>query len=164
MAAVKAGDGTIGYADESQVGDLGVAAIKVGSEYNAPSAEGAAKVLAHSPKVSGRGANDMAIEVDRTTTESGAYPLSLTSYLIACPTYDSASDADLVKGFLSYVVSERGPAGRRGPGRLGPAGVQPPAGGGQDRRPDLGQVVITEASIVGVRRTGFPVRRTLAFC
>ena len=108
MAAVQAGDGTIGYADESQVGDLGVAAIKVGSEYNMPSAEGAAKVLANSPKVSGRGANDMAIEVDRTTTESGSYPLSLTSYLIACPTYDSASDADLVKGYLSYIVSEDG--------------------------------------------------------
>lgn len=108
VAAVKAGDGTIGYADESQVGDLGVAAIKVGSEYNAPSADGAAKVIANSPKVSGRGANDMAIEVDRTTTESGSYPLSLTSYLIACPTYDNATDADMVKGYLSYIVSEKG--------------------------------------------------------
>ena len=108
VAAVQAGDGTIGYADESQVGDLGVAAIKVGSDYNMPSADGAAKVLANSPKVSGRGANDMAIEVDRTTTESGSYPLSLTSYLIACPTYDSASDADLVKGYLSYIVSQDG--------------------------------------------------------
>ena len=108
VAAVQAGDGTIGYADESQVGDLGVAAIKVGSEYNMPSADGAAKVLANSPKVSGRGANDMAIEVDRTTTEAGSYPLSLTSYLIACPTYDSASDADMVQGYLSYIVSEDG--------------------------------------------------------
>ena len=108
VAAVKAGDGTIGYADESQVGDLGVASIKVGSDYNAPTAEGAAKVLAASPRVQGRGENDMAIEVDRTITESGAYPLSLTSYLIACPTYDSAGDADLVKGYLSYVVSEEG--------------------------------------------------------
>ena len=50
----------------------------------------------------------MAIEVDRTTTESGAYPLMLTSYLIACPTYDDANDADLVKGYLSYIVSEEG--------------------------------------------------------
>lgn len=108
VAAVKAGDGTIGYADESQVGDLGVAAIKVGSSYNMPSAEGAAKVLANSPKVSGRGANDMAIQVDRKDTESGSYPLMLTSYLIACPTYDSQSDADMVKGYLSYIVSKDG--------------------------------------------------------
>jgi phosphate transport system substrate-binding protein len=108
VAAVKAGDGTIGYADESQVGDLGVAAIKVGSSYNMPTAEGAAKVLANSPKVSGRGENDMAIEVDRKSTESGAYPLSLTPYLIACPTYDSANDAALVKDYLTYVVSKDG--------------------------------------------------------
>lgn len=108
VAAVEAGNGTIGYADESQAGDLGQAAIKVGSEYNAPSAEGAAQVLAGSPRVDGRGKSDMAIEVDRTTTESGAYPISLTSYLIACSAYDDADDAALVRGFLSYVVSEEG--------------------------------------------------------
>ena len=42
VAAVKSGDGTIGYADESQAGGLGIAAIKVGEEFNKPSAEGAA--------------------------------------------------------------------------------------------------------------------------
>ena len=52
----------------------------------------------------------MAIEVDRTTTESGAYPLILLSYLIACPTYEDADEAALVKGFLSYIVSEDGQA------------------------------------------------------
>ena len=31
----------------------------------------------------------------------------LASYVIACPTYDKAK-ADLVKGFLSYVVSTDG--------------------------------------------------------
>ena len=108
VAAVKSGDGTIGYADESQAGDLGVAKIKVGEEYNAPTADGAAKVLALSPRVDGRAAVDMAIAVDRTTTESGTYPISLTSYLIACQHYDKASDAALVKGFLSYVVSAEG--------------------------------------------------------
>jgi phosphate transport system substrate-binding protein len=49
----------------------------------------------------------MAIDVDRTTTAEGAYPLMLTSYLIACPTYDAAR-ADLVKGFLTYVLSSDG--------------------------------------------------------
>ena len=90
VAAVKSGDGTIGYADESQAGGLGIAAIKVGEEFNAPSAEGAAQVLAISPRTEGRADVDMAIDVDRTTTESGAYPLLLTSYLIACQTYDDA--------------------------------------------------------------------------
>jgi phosphate transport system substrate-binding protein len=31
----------------------------------------------------------------------------LTSYLIACPSYDAAK-AKLVKGFLTYVVSDEG--------------------------------------------------------
>ena len=108
VSAVKAGDGTIGYADESQAADLGIAAIKVGNDYVKPSAEGAAKVLALSPRVKGRSDVDMAIQVDRTSTESGTYPISLTSYLIACQHYDKASDAALVKGYLSYVVSTEG--------------------------------------------------------
>jgi phosphate transport system substrate-binding protein len=108
VAAVGAGDGTIGYADESQVGDLGVASIKVGDAYVAPTAEGAAKVLAISPRVQGRAPVDMAIEVDRTTTEAGAYPLLLASYLVACQHYTDANEAALVKGFLAYVVSPEG--------------------------------------------------------
>jgi phosphate transport system substrate-binding protein len=108
VAAVEAGDGTIGYADESQAGDLGVAKLKVGEEYHAPTPEGAAQVLAESPRTEGRDPVDMAIDVNREATEPGAYPLMLTSYLIACQTYADASDADLVKGYLSYVVSEEG--------------------------------------------------------
>jgi phosphate transport system substrate-binding protein len=108
VAAVKAGEGTIGYADESQAGGLSIAAIGVGEEFNKPSAEGAAAVVAASPRAEGRGANDMVVEIDRTATESGDYPLLLTSYLIACPTYDDANEGKLVKGFLSYVVSEEG--------------------------------------------------------
>ena len=108
--AVKNGKGTIGYADDSQAGDLSKASIKVGSAYVAPSADGAAKVLDLSRRVSGRGANDMAMDIDRTTTESGAYPLLLASYLIACPTYKDKAKADLVKGYLSYIVSSDGQA------------------------------------------------------
>jgi phosphate transport system substrate-binding protein len=107
IAAVKAGSGSIGYADESQVGDLSVVAIKVGDAYVKPSAEGAAKALEVSPLDDTRTEGDLAVKVDRTTTEAGAYPLMLTSYLIACPTYD-AGKADLVKAFLKYVVSTEG--------------------------------------------------------
>ena len=108
IAAVSGGEGTIGYADESQAGDLGLVSIQVGDEFNAPSADGAAKVLAVSPRVEGRPAVDMAIDVDRTTTESGAYPLLLASYLIACQHYDDANEAAMVKGYLSYIVSDAG--------------------------------------------------------
>jgi phosphate transport system substrate-binding protein len=106
--AVKNGKGTIGYADESQIGDLSAASIKVGSAYVAPSAGGAAKVVDVSKPAAGRGGNDMAIDVDRTTTESGAYPLILVSYIIACPTYADAAKANLVKSYLTYVLSTEG--------------------------------------------------------
>ena len=108
VAAVKNGSGTIGYADASQAGDLGVAAIKVGEEYVLPTPEAAAKVLEVSPRVEGREDVDMAVDLDRNTAESGAYPVVLTSYLIACQTYADANTAELVKGFLSYVVSDEG--------------------------------------------------------
>ena len=108
IAAVKNGNGTIGYADESQAGDLGIAKIKVGDAYVAPSAEGAAKALEVSKAIEGRPEGDMAFDVNRTTTEAGAYPLVLVSYLIACPTYDDQKTADLVKGYLSYIVSDEG--------------------------------------------------------
>ena len=108
VAAVKNGSGTIGYADESQAGDLGIAKVKVGEEYVAPTAEAAAKVLEVSPRVEGRADVDMAFELDRKTTESGAYPVVLTSYLIACQTYDDQKSADLVKGYLSYIISDEG--------------------------------------------------------
>ena len=41
-------------------------------------------------------------------TDAGAYPLLLTSYLIACQTYDDEATADAVKGYLAYVVSTEG--------------------------------------------------------
>jgi phosphate transport system substrate-binding protein len=107
IAAIKAGAGSIGYADESQVGDLSVASIKVGDAYVAPSADGAAKALEVSPLDDTRTEGDLAVKVDRTTTEAGAYPLMLTSYLIACPTY-AGDKADLVKAFLKYIVSTDG--------------------------------------------------------
>jgi phosphate transport system substrate-binding protein len=108
VAAVQNGTGTIGYADESQAGDLAVASVEVGQEYVAPSAEAAATVLQVSPRVEGRADTDMAVELDRGTTASGAYPIVLTSYLIACPTFPDAQTAALVKGFLAHVVGDEG--------------------------------------------------------
>ncbi len=107
ISAVSGGKGTIGYADLSQVGDLKSASIKVGDAWVGPSAEGASKAVEASPLDDSRPEGDMAVKIDRTTTAAGAYPLMLTSYLIACPTYDKAK-AELVKSFLNYVISEQG--------------------------------------------------------
>ena len=50
----------------------------------------------------------MAVAVDRTTQEPGVYPIVLVSYVVACPTYSDANTANMVKGFLGYVVSAQG--------------------------------------------------------
>jgi phosphate transport system substrate-binding protein len=110
IESVTNGKGAIGYADASQAASLGVASIKVGNAYVAPSADAAAKIADVSKPVSGRGTGDMALDVDRTTTEAGAYPLTLVSYVIACPSYTDKKTADLVKGYLGYVVSSDGQA------------------------------------------------------
>lgn len=108
ISTVEGGDGTIGYADASKAGNLGVAKLKVGEEYVAPSSDAAAKAVESSPREEGREANDIVVKIDRTQTESGTYPLVLVSYLITCDTYKDQATADLVKGYASYVVSEEG--------------------------------------------------------
>jgi phosphate transport system substrate-binding protein len=108
IASVTGGQGTIGYADESQAGDLGVAKIKVGEEFVAPSAEAAAAVVANSDPVEGRGDHDFAISVNRETTSADEYPIVLVSYHIGCVQYDDQAKADAVKAFESYVISEEG--------------------------------------------------------
>lgn len=108
VGVVGGGDGTIGYADASAVGDLGVAAVQVGDEFNTPSPEGAAQVVAISPPLEGAGETDMAVDLARDTTEAGSYPVILVSYLIACETYEDASEAELVKAYLTYAISPEG--------------------------------------------------------
>jgi phosphate transport system substrate-binding protein len=108
IESVTNGAGSIGFADESQAGDLSIAKVKVGEEYVEPTAETAAKVVDESPRVKGRPAGDIAIDVDRTTTEAGAYPIVLVSYVIACPTYEDAKQGKLVKSYLSYLISSDG--------------------------------------------------------
>lgn len=110
ISAVTEGEGTIGYADASQAGDLGQALVGVGSEFVGATQEAAAAVLDESTPVKGRAETDMALQVNRTTEASGVYPIVLVSYHIACSKYDDQETADLVKGFESYVISEEGQA------------------------------------------------------
>lgn len=107
VAAVAGGAGTIGYADASQAIDVGIVNVLVGEEYVAPSAEAAAAIVDASPRLEGRGEFDFAIELDRQSSEAGVYPIVLVSYLLAC-TQNDAEQVDLLKGFLSYVVSAEG--------------------------------------------------------
>ena len=106
--AIKGGQGTIGYADHSQTADISSVNVQVGEEWVEPSAEGAAIALDASPLAEGRASTDLAYEIDRTTTEAGAYPVMLVSYLIGCVEYADADAAALVKGFFGTAISEAG--------------------------------------------------------
>lgn len=106
--AVTNGTGTIGYADASKAGDLGVAKIKVGDEFVPYSPEAAAAVVAGSPLVDGRDASDLAFALDRTTTDPTHYPLVLVSYSIVCSEYADAAQGELVKAYISYITSAEG--------------------------------------------------------
>src|SRR5699024_12562931 len=88
ISAVESGNGTIGYADASQAGNLGTASMQVGDEFVEYSAAAAAKAVDGSPRAEGREENDIVIQLDRTTTEEGAYPLVLTSHPPLCESYE----------------------------------------------------------------------------
>ena len=108
--AIGAGSGTIGYADLSQVGDLNAANIGVGEDFVEPSSEAAAQILEDSEEAGDPGENVFSFELNRKTEDEGIYPISLVSYDLACTEYDSQDDADLTRGFISYVISEDGQA------------------------------------------------------
>jgi phosphate transport system substrate-binding protein len=104
-------DGAIAYIDNSAVpSGMGKASIKVGNAWAQPSAAGASKVVSESKTIPGRPSGDMALNINRKSTTPGAYPLLLTSYLIACPTYSDSSQGSLVKQYLTYVLSSAGQA------------------------------------------------------
>jgi phosphate transport system substrate-binding protein len=110
ISAVTNGVGTIGYADASQAGKLGVAKIKVGDTFVKYTAEAAAAVVDGSPLVEGRADNDLAVALDRKTTDGSHYPLVLVSYAIVCTEYADAAQGELVKEYVGYMASEKGQA------------------------------------------------------
>lgn len=108
VSAVKAGSGTIGYADASQAGDLGTVAVKVGDDFVQPEPEAAARVLDTATAVDGRATTNMALTIDRTTTAEGVYPIVMVSYQFACEQYEDAAEQELVKSWLTWVASSEG--------------------------------------------------------
>jgi phosphate transport system substrate-binding protein len=106
--AVTNGVGTIGYADASRAGKLGVAKIKVGDKFVGYTADGAAAVVNDSPLVAGRESNDLAIALDRKTTDATHYPLVLVSYAVVCTEYTDPAQAKLVKAYVGYMAGADG--------------------------------------------------------
>jgi phosphate transport system substrate-binding protein len=108
VEAVSSGNGTIGYADESQAGDLGIAALKVGGKYVKPSSDAAAKVLDNSKKDTALSKGKYVLAYDLNRETAGTYPAVLVSYLMGCTKYDSAGKAKLVKALFDYIISPEG--------------------------------------------------------
>lgn len=102
---VRNGSGTIAYVDASRATGLGMVAVKVGDSYVPYSARAAAAVVDQSPVEQGRTAGDLAIELNRTSTSAGIYPVVLISYLIGCAEYPDAARAELVRSYFSYLIS-----------------------------------------------------------
>ncbi|MEM9515907.1 MAG: phosphate ABC transporter substrate-binding protein PstS, partial [Actinomycetota bacterium] len=88
VAAVAAGEGSIGYADASQIGDLPAAAVSVAGEFVEFSPEAAGRIVDSSERLAGRNDFDFAIEVNRNPTTADTYPIALVSYHIVCLEYD----------------------------------------------------------------------------
>lgn len=110
IEVVSSTPGAIGYADASAVGTLQTAAVGVGGEFVQFSPEAAARVVDASETADTGVEGDLALELARDTTESGAYPIVLVSYLIVCHHYESPDKAELVQDFVGYVASEEGQA------------------------------------------------------
>lgn len=101
--------GAITYADDSAVDDsVSTVSVKVGDEYVPVTPEAASNAVEEATRVEGRDKNDIALELDRSTNKSGAYPIVLVSYHIVCTQYESAQTVELLKEFESYVLSKEG--------------------------------------------------------
>lgn len=105
VAAVQNGKGTIGYADESQIGELKSAKIGENGKFSEITPEAAAAAVENSPREEGRDANDMAIKLDR---KAEGYPIVLVSYALVCADYQDDKTAELVKAYVGYLGSEEG--------------------------------------------------------
>ncbi|MFD2398121.1 phosphate ABC transporter substrate-binding protein PstS [Prauserella oleivorans] len=108
VQAVSNGNGTIGYADASQAGELSTVKVGVGDKFVEYSPQAAAAVLDVSKRKEGRGQYSFAYDLARDTTAEGTYPIVLVSYGIACAQYQDQNKANLVKEYFNYIISAEG--------------------------------------------------------
>ena len=110
VGAVEAGEGSIGYADASQIGSLPSVAVGVADGFVEFSQEAAGRIVDASERTGGQSEFDFAIEVNRTPDDPTVYPIVLVSYHVVCLQYEDQETVDLVKSFMTYVGSAEGQA------------------------------------------------------
>jgi len=113
VAAVTAGAGTIGYADQSSVGKLAQAKIQVGTgkDFVAYSAAGATAAFDAAASTQAQGDGDMTQVIDYSKiTDKSAYAIPLLSYIITCTVHKDAAQGTLTKAYLGFLESTLGQA------------------------------------------------------
>jgi phosphate transport system substrate-binding protein len=104
-AAIGSTQGSIGYVEYSFAvnGSLATVSLDSGSGPVDVSKDSASATLADA-QVVGTG-DDLSLKINYATKASGAYPIVLATYEIACTKYTDAATGTFVKNFLSYTAS-----------------------------------------------------------
>jgi phosphate transport system substrate-binding protein len=106
---VKQNDGAIGYFELSYATGSGIDTVKLDTGADEPveaSVENSSNGIA-AGKIVGKD-GDLAMELDYTTKEAGAYPVILVTYEIVCDKGNKAETLDATKSFLNYTASKDG--------------------------------------------------------
>ena len=153
-----AGEGSIGYADASQIGDLPAAAVGVAGEFVEFSPEAAGRIVDSSERTGGQSEFDFAIEVNRTPDSADTYPIALVSYHIVCLAVRQPGDRRSGQGVHDLRRFRRGAGGVRRVRRFGPDLAGGPGRDPEVDRPDHGRFLITVGAPRSVYRPRFPLR------
>ncbi|MHA7985683.1 phosphate ABC transporter substrate-binding protein PstS [Rathayibacter sp. CAU 1779] len=108
---VEAGDGTIGYADQSSIGDATAAAVEVGDtgKFVSYSEAAATESLAQSGSITPQGKGDLTVTIDTTKINNAkAYPIPLLSYDVLCKTFKDPNQGKVTAAYLGFIVSSTG--------------------------------------------------------
>jgi len=112
VTAVKAGNGAIGYADQSSANGAALASIQVGtsgSNFSAYSAAGATTAFDEAAQAAPQGDGDLTKSLDYTKiTDTSAYPIPLLSYAVVCKTFKDAAQGKLAKAYIGFIGSSVG--------------------------------------------------------
>ena len=109
---VEAGNGTIGYADQSSIGKATQAAIQAGtsgSTFVTYSAAAATKAFGAAAQDASQGDGDLTKKLDYTAI-SGAdeYPIPLLSYDVLCKTFAKSDQGKLTAAYIGFIGSADG--------------------------------------------------------
>jgi phosphate transport system substrate-binding protein len=116
VSALSQAEGTIGYADAAQSGDLGTVAVSMKSATGtrvgvAPDAQKAANLVddaLKNLKSSSREGGDISLHLNHAKDSDSVYPITQVSYSIVCPTYSDATSAHFVGSWIEFQASEQG--------------------------------------------------------